>query len=316
MRSIIYCILFVLLENNRIVASKSTPNFTTNNYHTQLQFINVVRKVSRTRNVQLKRKTTCSTVHKVNLVQLQVDNTAIRNQTVTRFLLFQDCNEIYKAGHLKSDVYPIWLQQLYKLTYVFCDMDVQAVSNKTGWITIQKRVNGAINFDRGWQNYVDGFGNVRGEYWIGLENIHALSNQNTTTDWLGSYVTAPRMRIDLHDQDGISAYAEYKLFKVAEAKEKYRLIIAQLNQATAIPSNVPSPITRIWFSTFDNDDQKKCPEIFHSGWWFFACGESNLNGLYPKEGDKNSPSNIFWYYWYTVNENNTAFRSVSMKFQY
>ncbi|XP_078481680.1 angiopoietin-1-like [Ciona intestinalis] len=224
---------------------------------------------------------------------------------------------MYDAGFEKSGIYPIWIHQLYKFTYVTCDMDVQAVSNKTGWITIQKRINGEINFDRGWQNYADGFGNVGGEYWVGLEHMHALSNQNITTDWFGSYVTPPRMRIDFEDQDGVTAYAEYKLFEVDTEKWNYQLIAARLDKATAVPVTAHSVLSTHSFSTYDNNNAySDCPQRYHSGWWFLLCGQSNLNGLYPSEGDKNSLSNIYWYYWYTVNKNNTALKSVTMKLQY
>ncbi|XP_078481960.1 angiopoietin-1-like [Ciona intestinalis] len=317
MRGITCCILLVLFEENRIIALDYNSNFTTNVNYEQMRLTNVVWKLPNIRKFQQKRQTICSKMRTKNLLELQVDNTTDFKQNAQQIFLFQDCNALYEAGYLQSDVYPIWIHQLYKFTYVFCDMDVQTLSNTTGWITIQRRINGEINFDRGWQNYVDGFGNVHGEYWIGLEHLHALSNQNTTTDWFGDFVTPPRMRIDFEDQDGITAYAEYRLFKVAGTYEKYRLIAAYLDQATAIPYNVPTPISRNWFSTFDNNSAfSGCPATFHGGWWFSACGESNLNGFYPVMGEKNSPSNIYWYYWYTVNENNTAFKAVSMKFQY
>ena len=33
------------------------------------------------------------------------------------------------------------------------------------------------NFFRGWDDYKYGFGNLTGEYWIGNENLHFLTNQ-------------------------------------------------------------------------------------------------------------------------------------------
>lgn len=34
---------------------------------------------------------------------------------------------------------------------------------------IQNRHNGSVDFDRGWQEYTDGFGSVLTEYWIGKQ---------------------------------------------------------------------------------------------------------------------------------------------------
>uniref|UniRef100_H2XYC1 Fibrinogen C-terminal domain-containing protein n=1 Tax=Ciona intestinalis TaxID=7719 RepID=H2XYC1_CIOIN len=304
---------YLLTKSQRI----NTTNLTVDDYYKQLKLINIVRKLPNIKNFQQKQQTICSGICTTNQVNLQRDNATRLRQNARKIIVYQDCKAMYDAGYVESGVYPIWIYQLYKFTHVYCDMDVQAVGDKNGWITIQKRVNGAINFDRGWQNYVDGFGNVYGEYWIGLEHIHALTYQNTTTDQFGSYVTPPRMRIDFVDQDGVTAYAEYRVFVVSGAKQKYRLIAAHLDQATAIPPNGSSPIYRVWFSIYDNNYVfSNCPEKLHGGWWFSGCPRSNLNGLYPTQGEKNSPSNIYWYDWYTVNENNTAFKSVSMKFQY
>nr|NP_001121580.1 self-incompatibility-linked fibrinogen-like protein-A precursor [Ciona intestinalis]BAG15916.1 self-incompatibility-linked fibrinogen-like protein-A [Ciona intestinalis]BAG15918.1 self-incompatibility-linked fibrinogen-like protein-A [Ciona intestinalis]BAN92389.1 self-incompatibility-linked fibrinogen-like protein-A [Ciona intestinalis] len=317
MTDYICCIVLASLVVNLILANNIETNFKMNEFKEQLKITKIARMVTNIKNLRQEQKTGCSIITADELKQPEHNVTGYNQQKNTITSLFQDCKEIYDAGYVRSGAYAIWINRLYKFTEVFCDMDVQALSNKTGWITIQKRINGEINFNRGWQNYVDGFGNVHEEHWVGLENIHALTYQNTTTEWFGTYVTSPRMRIDFVDQDGVTAYAEYEVFKVAGANKKYRLIAAYLDQATAIPPGVPTPISNHWFSTYDNNNAfPGCPETFQSGWWFLACGESNLNGPYPQIGDKNSPSNIYWYDWYTVNENNTAFKSVSMKFQY
>nr|BAN92384.1 self-incompatibility-linked fibrinogen-like protein-A [Ciona intestinalis] len=314
-----YMLLIVLFQQNEIQAidkKSQKTNFTADDYK-QLKLTYVVRKLPSIKNFQQKQQTTCLGIRTKNQLKLQGDNTTRFKQIVRKTVLYQDCKAIYDAGYVESCVYPIWILKLYKFIHVYCDMDVQAVSNNTGWITVQRRINGEINFDRGWQNYVDGFGNVRGEHWLGLEHIHALTYQNTTTEWFGSYVTPPRMRVDFVDQEGVSAYAEYKLFEVSGAKQTYQLIAAYLDQATAIPANAIAPIFRNRFSIYDNNNVfSNCPGKFYGGWWFSGCPRSNLNGLYPSQGEKNSPSNIYWYDWYTVNENNTAFKSVSMKFQY
>jgi hypothetical protein len=43
-----------------------------------------------------------------------------------------------------------------------------------GWSVIQRRQNGSVEFYRGWDGYVDGFGNTTGEYWFGLKYINIL----------------------------------------------------------------------------------------------------------------------------------------------
>ena len=42
-----------------------------------------------------------------------------------------------------------------------------------GWMVIQKRIaNRTVNFTRDWNDYVNGFGDLNGEFWYGLDNIH------------------------------------------------------------------------------------------------------------------------------------------------
>ena len=77
-----------------------------------------------------------------------------------------------------------------------------------------------------------------------------------------------------------------------------------------------SPIYRSRFSTPDADNDKHenrhCAKEYKSGWWFDDCGESNLNGPYPKYRQPMTWSNIYWGNWRKVNENETALRFVSM----
>jgi len=38
----------------------------------------------------------------------------------------------------------------------------------------QRRMNGTEDFYRNWQNYRDGFGNLDGEFWLGIINIRKV----------------------------------------------------------------------------------------------------------------------------------------------
>ena len=36
-----------------------------------------------------------------------------------------------------------------------------------------------MNFYRGWSDYEEGFGDLEGEFWYGLKNIHCLTNRES-----------------------------------------------------------------------------------------------------------------------------------------
>ena len=75
----------------------------------------------------------------------------------------------------------------------------------------QKRLDGSVDFYRGWDDYKRGFGNLNGEFWLGLDKIHRLTKQRS------------KLRVDLEDFSGKSAYAEYSFFGVDDERSKYKL---------------------------------------------------------------------------------------------
>ncbi|XP_017835331.1 fibrinogen C domain-containing protein 1-like [Drosophila busckii] len=44
-----------------------------------------------------------------------------------------------------------------------------------GWIVIQRRIDGSVNFNQTWDEYQHGFGELRGNLWLGLERLHLLT---------------------------------------------------------------------------------------------------------------------------------------------
>ncbi|CAK8688307.1 unnamed protein product [Clavelina lepadiformis] len=232
---------------------------------------------------------------------------------------YEECTSIYESGSRTSGVYPIWLKERFQFTYVYCDMDL--VSTKKGWTTIQRRMNGEVNFNRGWDDYVRGFGNPSSEHWLGLENIYRLSRQNRfSINILGPInIKLPEVGFDLEDWDGMKAFVQYTNFRLKSKARNYELDVNGLDEAF---KNIFSmaPISGFEFSTPDRDNDKNneshCASKYKSSWWFRYCVETHLNGPYPRYKQPMSRKNIFWGGWQWLNPNNTALHFASIKFYY
>ncbi|XP_076811607.1 microfibril-associated glycoprotein 4-like [Clavelina lepadiformis] len=231
--------------------------------------------------------------------------------------LQKECTSIYASGSTSSGIYPIWLKERFQFTYVYCDMDL--VSTQKGWTTIQRRMNGEFNFERGWDDYVKGFGNPSSEHWLGLENIYRLSRQTAySTNTLGPiHILTPEVGFDLQDWEEMKAFVQYANLLLGPKATNYWLDLGGLNKAfRRIFSS--GPISGYSFSTpdrdNDNNDHSHCASKNRSGGWFNGCVEPNLNGPYPKHAQLMSSENIYWGGWLNFNKNGTALRFVFMKF--
>ena len=118
-----------------------------------------------------------------------------------------NCADLYKAGERISGVYTINPDDGDPFD-VYCDQKTAG----GGWTVIQKRLDGSVDFYLGWVDYKRGFGNLNGEFWLGLDKMHRLTKAGRN-----------RIRVDLEDTKGNTVYAEYDMFAVASERAKYQL---------------------------------------------------------------------------------------------
>ena len=83
-----------------------------------------------------------------------------------------------------------------------------------GWTVFQRRQDGSVDFYRNWTDYEDGFGNLTGEFWLGLGKINRLTKEQSNT-----------LRVDLGDFDGNTSYAQYTTFSVGNSTTEYTLTV-------------------------------------------------------------------------------------------
>ncbi|XP_023778470.1 angiopoietin-2-like [Cyanistes caeruleus] len=107
------------------------------------------------------------------------------------------------------------------------------------------------------------------------------------------------LKIQLKDWEGNEAYSLYDHFSLASEEQKYRIYLKGLTGTAGKISSISQPGND--FSTKDADNDKcicKCSQMLTGGWWFDACGPSNLNGMYyPLRQNNNKFNGIKWYYW-------------------
>ena len=81
-----------------------------------------------------------------------------------------------------------------------------------GWTVFQRRIDGSVDFYRNWTEYQKGFGDLNGEFWLGLDKINRLCRSSKIN-----------LRIELEDFQNKTSYADYRTFAVSNETEKYSL---------------------------------------------------------------------------------------------
>ena len=122
-------------------------------------------------------------------------------------VLGKSCASLYKSGTRYDGDYTINPDGLGSFQ-VRCDMQTDG----GGWTVFQRRQDASVDFYRGWQDYKNGFGDLNGNFWLGLDRIHHLTK-------LGQDV----LRVDLMDWTSDTAYAKYGSFSVASESDGYKL---------------------------------------------------------------------------------------------
>lgn len=85
----------------------------------------------------------------------------------------ENCLEVKKRGNNVTGIFLIKPEYASAPFLALCDM----ITRGGGWTVILNRFDGCLDFYLGWQNYKNGFGNLAGEFWLGLEKIHQLSGK-------------------------------------------------------------------------------------------------------------------------------------------
>ncbi|XP_071847901.1 techylectin-5B-like [Apostichopus japonicus] len=123
---------------------------------------------------------------------------------------------------------------------VYCDM------RSGGWTVIQRRSDPNVNFYRGWSNYKAGFGDKRGDFWLGNDVIHYVTSQD-------AYI----LQVDITSVDNNMSRYDMGPFLIGPESKNYRLEYG-LNGSVGNP-----------FSTYDHyGDAWSCVKLHEGAWWY------------------------------------------------
>ena len=155
----------------------------------------------------------------------------------------------------------------------YCD----TLTNGGGWLVVQRRQDGSVDFNRGWVDYEEGFGSLTGEFWYGLQSLHCLTDQG---QW--------EMRIDFTLTDGTKSYISYSSFRVGPASSNYQLSISGYKGiASSDPIAGSHSLNGRSFTTKDKDNDnlsRNCATNYAGGnaggWWYNLCSHIFINHQY------------------------------------
>ena len=164
----------------------------------------------------------------------------------------------------------------YAKLAVYCDMETDG----GGWIVIQRRnaSMGWVNFTRNISDYEKGFGDLDGEFWIGLKNIYELTNQQNM-----------ELRTKVWNVSGSSMGWNYHLFKINNRDSRYSISTSVSRGGgdgsySAFGNREGN--SGIYFTTYDYSSGNNCGFRWQSGWWYYSssCGYANPNGRHKPSG--------------------------------
>lgn len=143
--------------------------------------------------------------------------------------------------------------------------------NGYAWTVIQSRGAhyhsfGIEDFNRTWNDYKNGFGNLNGDFWFGNDYIHRLT-----------YDDDMELKIRLESWDNRHIELKYEVFRVDSEQNQYNLFVSGFRGADKRLDALTYHHNQD-FSTIDRQNDKSfiddryaccsCAKSYSGGWWF------------------------------------------------
>ena len=169
---------------------------------------------------------------------------------------------------LPSDIYTLKMNT-YSTATAWCDM----TTDGGGWMVILRRSDDRESFDRFYDEYEDGFGDLADDFFYGLRALHDLTSRDT---W--------EMRIDFYNKSNdtdSSAYGVYDSFKIGQKNEEcdlygrcdgYRLHLGKFSSDN-LQDNLNVFDSEYFLAKRRNEDSSYLHDCLtngenRGGWWY------------------------------------------------
>ncbi|XP_034473415.1 ficolin-2-like [Drosophila innubila] len=212
-------------------------------------------------------------------LNMQLNNQSLREEQKRQGKLIEELVQESKKLHLmlhppnctdakSSGIHEILITKFSSQPFkVACDAETRG----GGWTIILRRMDGTVDFYRNRAAYKEGFGDLNGEFFLGLDKIHALTEERNQ-----------ELLVVLEDFGRHKAYELYDSFAIGDENQQY--VLHTLGNATGDAGDSLSYHRGMKFSTKDRDNDNKkddnCAVNFPGGWWYNGCLDSNLAGKF------------------------------------
>ena len=187
-----------------------------------------------------------------------------------------------QVSTLPSGVYStIGMHGPFTTSKVFCDTTTDHSGG--GWTVILRRVSDETSFNRTWQEYEDGFGDLMRNFWYGLKPLRSLTNSQ---QW--------ELRVDLYEKrnDSSSAYhALYSSFKVQGCNYTLQL---HYNSNSTVEDSLKDYNGSSF--TAPGPAKNNCANDKKAGWWYpntNDCGSGSTGVILTSEYGSQL---MYWYF--------------------
>ncbi|ESO87053.1 hypothetical protein LOTGIDRAFT_229246 [Lottia gigantea] len=201
--------------------------------------------------------------------------------------IIQDCSDGHHRNVARKASLISYIQPTSKgeIIEAKCNFDYGGIT----LFQLRESLCDPVDFNRNWIDYVNGFGYIHGEYWLGLKHVYNI---------LQNY---PAIALQVNFQYGYRGWQGYfNYFSLSDHDTGYKFSAGSYYGAPVDPIGnsltvAPNSLEGRPFSTYDNDiSGNDCPNRFKGGFWFMNkanCSRANPNG---RRNHTNFESSLFW----------------------